>query len=50
MFTHLLSGTAYLVHILGQELEVFQSPSPLQYQLLGSLRLHERVEGASSYR
>jgi hypothetical protein len=29
MFTHLLSGTAYLVHMLEQELEIFQSPSPL---------------------
>jgi hypothetical protein len=29
MSTHLLIGTAYLVHTLGQELEVFQSPSPL---------------------
>jgi hypothetical protein len=29
LLTHLLSGTAYSIHRLGQELEVFQSPSPL---------------------
>ena len=29
MFTHLLSGTAYLIHTLEQELEILQSRSPL---------------------
>jgi hypothetical protein len=50
MFTHSVSGTAYLVPMLGQELEVFQSLSPLSYQILASLGFHEHVEGTSSYR